>query len=81
MADEPESLVLQLLRKLDAKVDRIVEDVADLKLRMTQVEERFASMEVSMAGIQRRIDRVEQRLDRIEKRLDMADSPYGGVRE
>ena len=76
MADEPENLVLQYLRRIDAKLDRVIEDVQDLKVRMTNVEERLAAVEMSIAGIQRRIDRVELRLDRIEKRLDLVDATH-----
>ena len=76
MADEPDNLILQLLRRMDAKLDRVIEDVQDLKVRMTNVEERLAAVEMSIAGIQRRIDRVEQRLDRIEKRLDLVELPH-----
>ena len=69
MADEPYNLMLQLLRRMDAKLDRVVEDVQDLKVRMTHVEE-------GLAGVNRRIDRVELRLDRIERRLDLAGAPH-----
>ena len=73
MAEEPDNLVLQLLRRMDVKLDRVLEDVADLKVRMTHVEE-------GLAGVNRRLDRLEARVDRIEQRLDLV-SPYGGVRE
>jgi predicted nucleic acid-binding Zn-ribbon protein len=81
MTSEPDSLVIQYMRRFDQKLDRVLDDVGDLKLRMTTLEERFAGVEMNVAGIQRRIDRVETRLDRIEKRLDLVDSPYGGVKE
>jgi predicted nucleic acid-binding Zn-ribbon protein len=67
MADEPDSLVLRHLRRLDEKLDRLIDDVHDAKVRLTAIEE-------GMAGINRRIDRVETRLDRIEKRLELADA-------
>ena len=35
MADEPDNLVLQLLRRMDAKFDRISDDMQDIKIRMT----------------------------------------------
>ena len=76
MADEPDNLVLQLLRRLDVKLDRVIDDVADLKLRMTNMEERMAQVELSIAGVNRRIDRIEARLDRIERRLDLVDQPH-----
>jgi hypothetical protein len=71
---EPDNLTLQILRKIDGKLDRIVDDVQDIKIRMTHVEE-------GLAGVNRRLDRLEVHVDRIEKRLDLVDGPYGGVRE
>jgi archaellum component FlaC len=81
MADEPDNLVLGYLRSIDRKVDRLVGDVDDLKVRMTSVERGLAGVEMSIAGVQHRIDRIEQRLDGIEKRLELVDGPYGGVSE
>ena len=68
MVDEPDNLILQLLRRVDAKIDRMAEDIQDLKLRMTHVEE-------GLAGVNRRLDRLELRVDRIERRLELADAP------
>ena len=80
MAEEPENLVLAMLRRIDerttrmdVKLDRVVDDVQDLKMRMTHVEE-------GLAGINRRLDRMEIRVDHIEKRLELV-GPYGGVHE
>lgn len=64
MTDDPENLTLVFLRRLDTKMDRLIEDVNDLKTRMTGVEE-------AVSGQSRRIDRVESRLDHIERRLDL----------
>jgi hypothetical protein len=75
MADQPDNPVLQLLRRMDVKLDRVVEDVQDPKVRTANVEQRLAGVEMSIAGVQRRIDRVEQPLDRTEKRLDLVDAP------
>ena len=81
MTEEPDNLILAMLRKaderaarMDSKLDRVIEDVRDLKVRMTHVEE-------GLAGVNRRLDRLDDRVERIEKRLDLVDSPYGGVRE
>ncbi len=38
MAEVPDNLVLRYLRGMDAKLDRVVEDVQDLKVRMTAVK-------------------------------------------
>jgi predicted nucleic acid-binding Zn-ribbon protein len=68
MTDEPEDLTLRMLRRIDEKLDRVIDDVHDLKVRMTAVE-------LAIARVNDRIDRVDQRLDRIERRLDLVDSP------
>ena len=73
MADEPDNLVLQLLHRMDSKLDRVIDDVPDLKVRVTGVEE-------GLAGVNRRLDRFEVRMDRVERRLELGDTPPG-VRE
>ncbi|MBA3810515.1 MAG: hypothetical protein H0X27_02505 [Caulobacteraceae bacterium] len=68
MVDEPDNLVLQMLRRMEAKLDRVIEDVQDLKVRMTNVAE-------ALAGVNRRLDRLELRRDQVERRLELADAP------
>jgi cob(I)alamin adenosyltransferase len=68
MAEEPDNLVLAMLRRMDAKLDRVIDDLHDLKVRMTAVEE-------GLNVVQRRIDRLEDRVERVERRLDL----YGPV--
>ena len=79
MSDEPENLTLIFLRRLDAKMDRVLEDMGDLRHRLTTLEiqvSQLASTEAShYAGTAMRLDRVEQRLDRIERRLDLVATP------
>lgn len=67
MTDGRDHIVLQYLRHISTQVDRLVEDVADIKVRLTNVEE-------NMAVLNRRMDRFEQRLDRIDRRLGLADA-------
>jgi predicted nucleic acid-binding Zn-ribbon protein len=76
MVDAPDNLIFEYLRRFDTKLDRLIEDIGDLKIRMTAVEERIAQVELSIAGINRRIDRVEARLDRIERSLDLVEPPH-----
>ncbi|UZE47225.1 hypothetical protein [Rhodopseudomonas sp. P2A-2r] len=67
MAEEPDNLVLVYLRRLDEKMDRVLDDMRDLKIRVTGLEE-------GLAGVNRRLDRMEIRIDRIERRLEIADA-------
>jgi archaellum component FlaC len=69
MADEPENIVLVMLRKIDQRTERMADDLQDLKVRMTAVEE-------GLAGVNRRLDRLEVRVERIEKRLELSDATH-----
>ncbi len=51
MADEADSLVLRYLRRIDARSEWVSDDVQDLTVRMTNVEE-------GLAGVNRRLDRL-----------------------
>jgi archaellum component FlaC len=59
MADEPDNIVPMMLRKIDQRTERMAEDLHDLKVRVTAVEE-------GLAGVNRRLDRLENRVERIE---------------
>jgi hypothetical protein len=69
MADEPDNLILQYLRRFDQKLDRVVDEMLDVKVRLTAVEE-------GLVGINRRLDRLEIRVERIERRLDLVEQPH-----
>jgi archaellum component FlaC len=66
MIDEPDNIVLAILRKIDLRTERMAEDIHDLKTRVMSIEE-------GLAGVNRRLDRLEDRVDRIEKRLELSD--------
>jgi archaellum component FlaC len=69
MADEPDNIVLIMLRKIDQRTERMADDLQDLKVRMTAVEE-------GLAGVNRRLDRLEVPVERIEKRLELSDATH-----
>ncbi len=68
MSDQPDNLILTLLRRIDGNVARLQEDMQDLKRRVMAMEE-------AVTGISRRLDRLEERVLRIERRLDLVDTP------
>jgi archaellum component FlaC len=67
MAGEPDNLILVLLRKIDERTARITDDLQDLKVRVTAIEE-------GLAGIHRRLDRLDTRVERIERRLELTEA-------
>ncbi|MEF2551251.1 hypothetical protein VQ042_07715 [Aurantimonas sp. A2-1-M11] len=67
MSDGPDNLVLAMLRRMDGKLDRGLEELHDIKVRQTAVEE-------NMAGVHRRIDRLDERFQRVERRLELTEA-------
>ena len=67
MSDGSDSLILRFMRQVDAKLDRVIDDLGDIKVRVTNVEE-------NLAALNRRVDRMDLRMERIERRLDLAES-------
>ncbi|WGJ15812.1 hypothetical protein QEV83_06015 [Methylocapsa sp. D3K7] len=67
MAEAPDNMVLVYIRRIDEKIDRVIEDVREV---------RITNLEEGQAGIHRRLDRVEARLDRIERRLDLVEPAH-----
>jgi thiamine kinase-like enzyme len=51
LSDEPDSLVLRLIRRIDDKVDRLIEDVGDLKRGVTSLEEWTSRVQAELASI------------------------------
>lgn len=79
MSDEgPESLVLRYLRNIDRKLDRVIEELHDLKGRVTALEEQVVGLRrdifqlyEAQVRMQHTLDRHGERLDRIERRLEL----------
>jgi len=69
MTTEPDNIVLQYLRRFDEKLDRVVDEMQDVKVRLTALEE-------GLAGINRRLDRLDGRVERIERPLDLVEQPH-----
>lgn len=71
MADEPQSLVLEYLRRLDRKVDGLAEDVREIRTTQAAMLQLLASHDSHML-------RIETRLAHIEKRLELVDPAIPG---
>jgi hypothetical protein len=65
--NDPDNLVLARLREIRDMLARVLEDTADLKLRVGMLEAGYASMSL-------RIDRIDSRLERLERRAGLLDA-------
>jgi hypothetical protein len=66
----PDGLVLRMLRDIAQKQDLMLNDLRDVKSRMTALEAFVTSNLTVLSG---RLDRIETRLDRIERRLELSE--------
>ena len=81
MTENAESAIIGHLRHIRGRVDRIAEDMSDIKHRMSSLESAmvFVKGEVSAgdetdARQQLSLDRLLDRIERIERRLELADN-------
>lgn len=63
MVDQPGNLVLVMLRRMDEKLDRLIDEVHGVKVRKTAVEGNLTG-----------VHRIEARIEGIERRLDLVDA-------
>ena len=82
MAEEPDNLVLRMLRQVDGKLDTLVDRVHDLTARVASVVvDQLVAMRADtsalrgdFARLEHCMDKFDQRLRRIERRLDLIEA-------
>ena len=70
-----EELTRDRLNCLDVKLDRILDALETVTLRLGSLEQKTAIVVTDIARIDARLDGFDRRLDRIEKRLDLTGHP------
>ena len=68
MSDEPDNLVLTLLRAIRG-------DIAEVKSDLVEIKERLGFLEAGYASLSRRVDRLGGDVEQIRRRLDIVDAP------
>ncbi len=62
MSDKPESMIVRMLRWIDAGLSRLIE-------RAARTEQEVVVTQLSMKRVVATLERIEARLDQIERRL------------
>lgn len=78
MTENVENLILEMLRRMDQRMQVMADDIGDIKLRSTATEEHLASIMMSIAGINSRMDKIDARVGHIERRLNLTDAGDAG---
>lgn len=68
MSDDPNSLILTLLRAIRG-------DISHIKGDIIEINKRFGFLEGTYASLSRRVDRLGGDVERIKVRLDIVDTP------
>lgn len=70
MTEEAENAILDALRRIQASQERTELDVADVKVRMSAIEQHQGQLLALLGTLGQRLDRSDERAGRIERRLD-----------
>jgi hypothetical protein len=70
MTGDAESAMLDMLRRVRASQERTELDVADVKVRMSALEQHQGQLLALLGTLSQRLDRFDERAGRIERRLD-----------
>jgi septal ring factor EnvC (AmiA/AmiB activator) len=73
MSEQPESLTLILLRRMDERLLRLDQRLESIEFETRQNRKPMALLQGDIAHLHESVARVEVRLDRIERRLDMTE--------
>lgn len=74
MANDSDNLVLDHLKKIQARLSAIEIDLGDVKARMSVMEQYQGQALTLLGGLNQRMDRFDERLSRIERRLDLVEA-------
>jgi predicted nucleic acid-binding Zn-ribbon protein len=74
MSDESDNLTHRYLRRFDEKLDRIADDVHEIKRRTTNLEVAVGMLATGHGHMQQSFDRMSDRIERIEKRLGLVEA-------
>ena len=73
MTDDPDSLTLRYLRRLDQKVDRVADLLSDLSSDVRGIKTHMAGFMQNEVAQDGSLARVRDRLDKNERRLDLRE--------
>jgi archaellum component FlaC len=74
MVENVADLTLERVRRLEGKIDMLVDHVVEVKVGLTPFKSEMAHLHAQMAHQSQHLDGIEARLSRVERRLDLVDS-------
>jgi peptidoglycan hydrolase CwlO-like protein len=75
MTVETETLMMEILRKIQADVSTTKADIREMKARIGLIEQRMTLLESHITEISLRMDRRDDVIERILARLELSEKP------
>ena len=73
MTADVENLILERLRRMDARLDGIEGTLRETKERIGNIERYIGDLTMQYATISTRMDRMDLRIERIERRPELTE--------
>jgi hypothetical protein len=74
MAEQPNSLVLEILRRLQADMADVKEGLRTTNVHLAAIESHMAGFHLTVASHTDELSHLRQRIERIERRLELTDT-------
>ena len=74
MTDADQSLMLEILKRLQADMAALKSDVMEMKVQQSLMGQQLGALTTAFYTSQSRLDKIDSRLDRIERRLELTDT-------
>jgi predicted nucleic acid-binding Zn-ribbon protein len=74
MSLDQSTLIVEILKRMQADVSDIKRDVGDMKFRIHVLEDQTASTVMALAGVNHRLDRMQDDMTSVKRRLDLVDA-------
>ena len=73
MTAETENILLEVLKRIQAEMADMRDDISELKTRATALDEHMGGLIIQVSGNNTRLDRIDERIKRIERRLEISE--------
>jgi regulator of replication initiation timing len=74
MAEVTNELLLEVLKKVQGRLNIVADDVSDIKQRLVTIETYVSTLVREDARLNERLGHLETRLNRVEQRLELSDA-------
>jgi hypothetical protein len=63
------------LQRIEKKLDRLLDETSDLRLRMSLLEQRLTIFDARLDRLDVRLDKIDQRVDHLDKKPALEEAP------